>query len=140
MAVPGVIAMWNSYSTVFSAQEICTYLHSAKLKAVSGNEPLRVNFSNARFYQVELSDGTLLRGPYYLPKGISLNTADGVDAVTFPGSYVTFQPDGTLPVSGNGSAGRIRLISPSGLRVDILVDRGGLIRQTPPYKAAPAPF
>ena len=54
--------------------------------------------------------------------------------VTFRGSYVTFQPDGTVPVSGNGSVGRVKLISRDGLRVDILVDRGGLIRQTPPYK------
>jgi len=139
MAVPGLTAMWNNYNTVFAAQEVSSYLHSARLKAISGNEALRVNFSNASSYQVELSDGTLIRGPYYLPTGISRNTADG-NAVTFPGSYVTFQADGTVPVSGNGSAGRVKLISSNGLRVDILVDRGGLIRQTPTYKEAQAPF
>lgn len=140
MALPGLSNMWNNYNTVFAAQEIGTQLHFAKLKAISGNEALRVNFSNATSYQVELSDGTLIRGPNNLPTGISLNTADGGNAVTFGGSYVTFQPDGTVPISGNGSMGRVKLISRDGLRVDILVDRGGLIRQTPPYKEAPAPF
>ncbi len=140
MALPGLTSMRNNYNTVFAAQEIGTQLHFAKLKAISSNEALRVSFLNANYYQVELSDGTLIRGPYYLPAGISLNTVDGGNAVTFPGSYVTFQPDGTVPVSGNGSMGRVKLISRDGLRVDILVDRDGLIRQTPPYKAAPAPF
>ena len=140
MAVPGLTSMWTSYNTVFAAQEIATYLHSAKLKAISSNEALRVNFSNATSYQVESLDGTLLRGPYFLPAGISLNTADTGSAVTFGGRYVTFQPDGTLPISGNGSEGRVKLISRDGLRVDVVVYRGGLIRQTVPFKTATPPF
>jgi len=140
MALPGLTNMRNNYNTVFAAQAIGTQLHFAKLKAISSNEALRVSFLNANYYQVELSDGTLIRGPYYLPTGISLNTADGGTGVTFTGSYVTFQPDGTVPVTGNGCMGRVKLISSNGLRVDILVDRGGLIRQTPPYQTAPAPF
>jgi Tfp pilus assembly protein FimT len=140
MALPGLTNMQNNYNAVFAAQEIGTQLHFAKLKAISSNEALRVNFSNANSYRVELSDGTLIRGPYSLPPGISLNTVDGGTGVTFTGSYVTFQPDGTVPVSGNGSVGRIKLISRDGLRVDILVDRGGLIRQTPSYKTSTAPF
>jgi Tfp pilus assembly protein FimT len=140
MALPGLTTMQNSYNTVFAAQEIGTQLHFAKLKAISSNEALRVNFTNANSYRVELSDGTLIRGPHNLPPGISLNTIDGGTGVTFTGSYVTFQPDGTVPVSGNGCWGRVKLISRDGLRVDILVDRGGLIRQTPSYKTASAPF
>jgi Tfp pilus assembly protein FimT len=140
IAVPGLTNLLNSYNTVFAAQEISTQLHFAKLKAISGNEALCVSFSDDGSYQVELSDGTVIRGPFPLPPAISLNTVDDDTAVTFPGSYVTFQPDGTLPVAGNGSTGRVKLISRDGLRVDILVDRGGLIRQTPAYEEAPAPF
>lgn len=140
MAVPSLIEMQNNYNNVFAAQQIATQMHFAKLKAISGNEALRVHFPSNNSYQVELSDGTLLRGPYFLPKGISYNTVDSDSGVTFPGSYVTFQPDGAVPISGNGSIGRVKLISQNGLRVDVLVDRGGLIRQTPTYKQAPAPF
>jgi Tfp pilus assembly protein FimT len=140
MAVPRLMEMRNSYNSVFAAQQICTHLHFAKLKAVSGNEALRVRFPDNKSYRVELADGTLLRGPYSLPKGITLNTADGGAAVTFPGNYVTFLPDGTVPSSGNGSIGRVKLISLNGLRVDVIVDMGGIIRQTPVYLSAPAPF
>jgi Tfp pilus assembly protein FimT len=140
VALPGLSDMRNSYNAVFAAQEIRTNLHLAKLKAISSNESLRVDFPGTNLYQVEQADGTLLRGPYYLPPGISLNSVDAGNAVTFPGSYVTFQPDGTVPASGNGSAGRVKLISRNGLRVDVLVDGGGMIRQTPTYKNPPAPF
>jgi Tfp pilus assembly protein FimT len=142
VALPGLAEMRNNYNSVFAAQEIRTNLHFAKLKAISSNEALRVNFpdDNSNTYRVELSDGTLLRGPYYLPAGISLNTTDAGAAVTFPGRYVTFQADGTVPASGNGSTGRVKLISRNGLRVDVLVDSGGIIRQTPVYKHPPAPF
>jgi Tfp pilus assembly protein FimT len=130
MAVPNLVEMMNSYNTAFSAQEIRTNLHAAKLKAISINEPIRVNFPGGNTYRVELSDGALLRGPFNLPHGIRLNS-DGGSAVTFPGNYVTFQPDGTVPASGSGSSGRVRLISNNGLRVEVLVDRGGMISQTP---------
>ena len=138
--LPGLTEMSNNYNAVFAAQEICTHLHFARLKAISGNEALRVNFPDANSYRVELSDGTSLRGPYFLPSGIGLNTDVEGDGVTFPGNFVTFQPDGTVPATGSGSAGRVKLISRTGLRVDIVVGSDGLIRQTPPYKQSTPPF
>lgn len=140
IAVPGLTRMWDNYNTVFAAQEICTQLQSAKVKAISSNEALRVSFANDNTYKVDLSDGTTFRGPFSLPTGVRLNTVDTDNAVTFPGDYVTFQTNGALPVSGNGSPGRIKLISSNELRVDIVVDSGGMIRQTPPYKTSTAPF
>ena len=140
IAVPGLTRMWDNYNTVFAAQEICSQLHAAKVRAISSNEALRVSFSDANTYKVDLSDGTTFRGPFGLPTGVRFNTVDSDNAVTFPGDYVTFQTNGALPVSGNGSAGRVRLISSNGLRVDIVVDSGGMIRQTPPYKTSTAPF
>lgn len=134
VSVPSLMDMRNNYNTVFAAQEISTHLHFAKLKAVSGNEAVRVNFGNDDFYQVEYADGTRLQGPFPYPSGIRLNYEDAGDAVTFPGKFVTFQADGTVPIVGNGSIGRVKLISPDGLRVDVLVERGGIIRQTSPYR------
>jgi type II secretory pathway pseudopilin PulG len=141
MALPSMGTMLDNYQTVFAAQEICTQLHYAKLKAIQSNESLRVSFpTETNTYQVELTDGTLFRGPFYFPRGISPNSRDGGNAVTFPGNYVLFQPDGSVPTTGNGSIGRIKLISRSGLRIDVLVSRGGIIRQTSAYKSPPAPF
>jgi prepilin-type N-terminal cleavage/methylation domain-containing protein len=140
IAVPGLTGMWSNYNTVFAAQEICSQLHFAKVRAISSNEALRLTFPNANTYKIDLSDGTTLRGPYALPTGASLNTTDTDNPVTFPGDYVTFRTNGTLPASGNGSAGRIKLISRNGLRVDIVVDSGGMIRQTPSYKTSTPPF
>jgi prepilin-type N-terminal cleavage/methylation domain-containing protein len=140
IAVPLLSQMSNSYESIFAGQEIGTQLHFAKLKAISSNETMRVHFPNANTYQVELSDGTVLRGPYFLPRNITINTATDGNGVTFPGRYVAFQPDGTLPAAGNGSAGRIRLIAGNGLHVDVVVERGGQIRQTPPYENGTAPF
>lgn len=139
IAVPGLAAMYNNYSTIFAAQEVTSQLHFAKMRAVSSNEPLRVSFA-ADGYRVQLADGTTLRGPLGLPTGMSLNTSDGGDAVTFPGGFVTFQPNGTIPVSGNGSAGRVRLISRNNLRIDIIVESGGGIRHTPAYKTSTPPY
>jgi Tfp pilus assembly protein FimT len=141
-ALPSIKNVMNHYNIVFAAQEISTQMHSAKLKAISGNETYRVNFpsANSSKYQVELSDGTLLQGPFYLPSGIQPYTAGGSQAVTFPGNYVLFQPDGSVPLSGNGSIGRVKLVSNNGLRVDVLVDRGGMIRHTPPYTGSTPPF
>jgi hypothetical protein len=45
-----------------------------------------------------------------------------------------------VPATGNGSAGRVRIINRSGVMIDIVVDNGGIIRQTPAYKNLPAPF
>jgi prepilin-type N-terminal cleavage/methylation domain-containing protein len=132
--IPSLLVMRDNYNAVFAAQEISTHLHFAKLKAISSNESLRVNFGNNDSYQVELADGTRLQGPFPYPQGIKLNTAAGGGAVTFPGRFVTFQPDGTVPVAGNGSLGSVKLLSNNGLCVDILVGRGGVIRQTSPYR------
>jgi hypothetical protein len=112
----------------------------AKLKAISSNESYRVRFQTGNSYQVELSDGALIRGAFWLPPHIQFNTADTGQAVTFPGNYVLFQPNGSAPVSGNGSIGRVKLISNNGLRVDVLVESGGIIRHTPPYKSSTPPF
>jgi Tfp pilus assembly protein FimT len=140
MALPSMKKVMDNYNIIIASQEISTQLHFAKLKAVSSNETYRVNFSSAISYQVELSDGTLVQGPYYLPSGIHPYTAGGSQAVTFPGNYVLFQSDGTVPLSGNGSIGRVKLVSDNNLRVDVLVDRGGVIRHTPPYTGSTAPF
>jgi Tfp pilus assembly protein FimT len=140
IALPSMGEMMNNYNIIFAAQEIGTQLHFAKLKAVSSNEAYRVRFPTDNSYQVELSDGTLIRGTFCLPQHILPNTADTGHAVTFPGNYVLFQPNGSVPVSGNGSTGRVKLISANGLRVDVLVDSGGIIRHTPPYKGSTPPF
>jgi Tfp pilus assembly protein FimT len=140
IALPSMGEMMNSYHIVFAAQEISTQLHFAKLKAITGNEAFRVNFPTANSYQVELSDGTRLRGPFLLPSGINPNTIDTGTAVTFPGNYIVFQPDGSVPVSGNGSIGRVKLISDNGLRVDVVVERGGIIRCTPTFRYSTPPF
>jgi Tfp pilus assembly protein FimT len=134
-SVPRLTDLANDYNTVFAAQQVCTHLHFAKMKAISSNESIRVNFPNNNSYRVELSDGTVIRGPYNMPHGIALNNVDGGAAVTFPGNNATFQADGSV-----AAVGRVKLISPNGLRVDVLVDPGGMIRKTPTYKHAPAPF
>jgi Tfp pilus assembly protein FimT len=141
MALPSLSTMLDSYQTVFAAQEVATELHYARLKAIQSNESLRVSFpSSTSTFRVELEDGTVLKGPFYYPRGIGLNTSDDGGAVTFPGNYVIFNPDGSVPASGNGSVGRVKLISRNGLRIDIVVSRGGIIRQTAAYKRPPAPF
>jgi Tfp pilus assembly protein FimT len=140
IALPPMGKMMNDYNLIFAAQQISTEMHFAKLKAVSSNEAYRVRFPTDNSYQVELSDGTLIRGTFWLPPHIQPNTADTGHAVTFPGNYVLFQPNGSIPISGDGSIGRVKLISSNGLRVDVLVDRGGIIRQTQPYRSSTPPF
>jgi prepilin-type N-terminal cleavage/methylation domain-containing protein len=140
IAVPLLSQMASSYDSVFAAQQVSTQLSFARLKAISGNESLRVHFPDASSYQVELSDGTVLRGPFSLPRDVSFDTASAGNGVTFPGRYATFQPDGSLPATGNGSAGRVRLLSRDGLHVDVIVDRGGTVNKTPTYMGNTAPF
>jgi Tfp pilus assembly protein FimT len=140
IALPSMGEMMNNYNILFAAQEISTEMHFAKLKAITSNEAYRVRFPTNNSYQVELSDGTLIRGTFWLPPHIQPNTADTGHAVTFPGNYILFQPNGTAPVSGNGSIGRVKLISTNGLRVDVLVESGGIIRHTPPYRGSTPPF
>jgi Tfp pilus assembly protein FimT len=140
IALPSLGEMTSNYNIIFAAQEIGTEMHFAKFKAISSNEAYRVRFPTDNSYQVELSDGALIRGAFSLPPHVQPNTADTGHAVTFPGNYVLFQPNGTVPISGNGSIGRVKLISNNGLRVDVLVDSGGIIRHTPPYKGSTPPF
>jgi Tfp pilus assembly protein FimT len=140
MLAPMLTSMQDNYNAVFAAQEIVTYLHFAKLKAISSNESLRVSFLANNSYEVEQSDGTRIRGPFLLPNQINLNTVDDSDGVTFSGNYVLFQSNGRPPATGDGSAGRVKLISRNGSRIDILVGGDGLIRQTPVYRNASAPF
>jgi len=135
IGIPRLTELSNDYNTVFAAQEITTHLHFAKMKAISSNESIQVRFPNNTSYQVELSDGTVLRGPFIMPKGIRLNTVDGGNPVTFPGNLAIFQADGSV-----SAVGRVKLIAPNRLRVDILVDAGGVIRQTPTYRQPPAAF
>jgi len=140
-AVPVLTLSLDNYNLIFAAQAIETQLHYAQLKAISSNEAIRVNFpTGTSTYQVELNNGTILKGPYYFPPSISPNTTDGGHPISFPGNYITFQPDGNVPMSGNGSIGRVKLINRSGIRIDIIVASGGVIRQTPYYKRPPAPF
>jgi hypothetical protein len=74
-----------------------------------------------------------------LPKAILWKTGCGTP-VTFPGGYVSFSSTGDLPASGNGSAGRVRMANQAGRSIDIVVSRGGIIRQTPTYSGCTPPF
>ena len=141
LALPALNTSLSQYNLVSAAQGITSQLQYARLKAVSSNETFRVSFpSGTSTYQVETGDGSLLRGPFYLPSRVTLNTTDAGTAVTFPGKYITFQTNGSVPTSGNGSTGRVKLINQSGVRIDVVVASGGVIRQTPPYRQPPAPF
>jgi prepilin-type N-terminal cleavage/methylation domain-containing protein len=139
-AVPFVDLILDQYHLVLAAQGLASQLQYTRMRAVSSNEPFRVRFvPAANSYQVELDNGALHAGPFVFPPGTTLNTRDG-SALTFPGNQVRFLPDGSIPATGIGSAGRIKLINRSGVRVDILVDGGGMVRQTPTYKYPPPPF
>ncbi len=141
IGIPMLSTAIDQYNLVLAGQSISGQLQFARMKAITSNESVRVNFPvSTRQYQVELSDGTLFKGPFYLPQSIRPNTTDSDTPITFPGNYVVFQTNGTIPVSGNGSAGRIKLINQAGVRIDIVVSSGGVIRQTPPYKTSTAPF
>ncbi len=142
IAVPALNTLTDSYNLVFAAQGISTQLHYARLKAITSNEAVRVHFpADIHGYRVELNDGTVLKGPYYYPVGIVPNTTDSGTPITFPARYITFLPNGGVPASGNGSSGRVMLISNrSARRVDIVVTAGGAIRQTKPYAHPPAEF
>ncbi len=141
IGVPIMSTAIDQYNLVLAAQGVSTELQLARMKAITSNESLRVHFpASTRQYRVELSDGTLLKGPFYFPNTIRPNNVDSDSPITFPGRYVTFQTNGTIPTAGAGSAGRIKLINQAGMRIDIVVSSGGVIRQTPPYKEPPAPF
>jgi hypothetical protein len=140
-AVPALNTMLDQYRIRMTAESIVSQLQFARMKSVSSNEPFRVNFPAAqRVFQVETSGGNLVAGPFSLARGVVWNSTDSGDEVTFPGRYVTFLPTGNVALSGNGSAGRAKLIGRTGVRIDIVVSTGGVIRQTQPYDNPPAPF
>jgi len=141
IAVPAVNSIMDHYRVVLTAQTISSQLQFARMKSVASNESFRVNFpAGQRLYRVEDSSGNVIAGPFYLPKGVDWNSVDSGSGITFQGNYVSFTPTGNIPTSGNGSAGRAKIINQSQVRVDIVVSSGGVIRQTPAYKTATAPF
>jgi type II secretory pathway pseudopilin PulG len=141
IAVPVLDTTLDQYRVVLAAQSVVNQLQFARMKAVSSNEAFRVNFpAGTSEYRVETSTGDIVTGPFTLPMGIEWNTADGGAGVTFPGRFVVFSPTGNVPASGNGSAGRVKLINRSDVRIDILVQVGGSVRVTPTYKTGSAPF
>lgn len=140
IGLPIVTTTMDSYRLTLAAQGVTSQLQFARMKAVSSNESFRVSFPSGTQYQVETSAGNVVAGPFTLPRNISWNTVDGGEGVTFPGGYVSFTPTGNIASSGNGSAGRAKLISTERVRVDVVVETGGVIRQTPPYNSASPPF
>jgi len=141
MAAPIVGTVWSQYRIVLAAQSITSQMQYARMKAVSSNESFRVNFPvGQNLFQVETSAGVVVSNPVYLPNAISWNTTDSGSDISFPGRYVSFLPSGNIPITGNGSAGRVKIINDQGIRIDIVVSNGGVTRQTPPYKSPPAPF
>jgi prepilin-type N-terminal cleavage/methylation domain-containing protein len=140
-AVPFVDTVIDQYNLLLAAEGIMSQMQYTRMRAVSSNEPFRLRFGPAPgAYQVELDNGTLHSGPFSLPAGIRLNGDDGGNAVTFTDNVVRFLPDGGIPAMGTGSAGRVKLINPTGARIDVVVDSGGMVRLTPTYKQPPAPF
>jgi Tfp pilus assembly protein FimT len=141
IGIPMLSQSLDQYNLVLAAQGIGSQLQFARMKAITSNESLRVNFPDStNYYQVEFGDGTVVKGPFYYPRSVRANNVDSDTPVTFPGRYITFQPNGSIPSSGNGSSGRIKLINRAGVRVDIVVTGGGVVRQTSPYREPPAPF
>jgi len=138
--IPAVSTTLNDFNLVLSGQQLANQLQFARMRAVSSNEMLRVRFDVATgTYQIELEDGTVHTGPFTLPRGVDLNAADG-DPVSFPGDELLFLPNGALPINGTGSAGRVKLVGRTGLKIDIVVDSGGMVRTTPSYKSASPAF
>ncbi len=141
LGVPIAGTVLDHYGVVLAAQEISSQMQFARMKAVSSNDSMRVHFLAAtNSYQIETGAGVLFSGPYALPRGIAFNTVDGNGAITFPGAFVTFLPTGNLPAAGNGSAGRVRIINRAGVRVDVVVAPGGMVRPTPAYKTGSPAF
>ena len=140
MGVPVLNTVLEQYQVTLGAQSIVTQLQSARMKAVASNESFDVFFPDSqRRYQIQ-NGGNVMAGPFYLPSRINWNSTDPGSAVSFPGRFVSFLPTGNVPSAGNGSSGRVKIISPSGIRIDVVVNSGGIIRQTPPYRTPPAPF
>ena len=141
MAVPVLGTMVDSYRVVLAGQEIAIQMHYARMKAVSSNEEFHVNFPNGmNYYQVESDSGSVIAGPFYLPPGVNWNNGCGGTDVSFGGKFVDFLPAGNIPLSGQGSAGRVRIVNAAGSKIDVVVSSGGIIRQTRAYTGCTAPF
>jgi Tfp pilus assembly protein FimT len=141
IGIPLLSSVTETYSLTLAAQHISTQLQAARMKAVSDNDTIRVRFNpGAGTYQLETGDGTRLAGPFAFSYGTAFNTADTGSAISFPGQYVEFQPNGTLPLSGNGSTGRVKIKNNADYRMDILVNPAGMVRITPTFKTASPPF
>jgi type II secretory pathway pseudopilin PulG len=141
LGLPIVTTVTDGYSLLLAAQQITTQLQSARMKAVTNNESIRVRFDVAqKSYQIETSDGSRLSGPFGFAPGIMYNETDSSPAVTFAGMYAEFLPGGNLPRDGNGSAGRVKIRNRSSIRIDILVNSNGMVRATPTFKTSSPPF
>ncbi|MBP1597219.1 MAG: hypothetical protein H6Q05_2596 [Acidobacteria bacterium] len=141
LGLPVLDTMLDHYGIAMASQQIAGQLEYARMKAVSSNEPYLVRFTaGTQSFRVEAADATWQSPDYPLPRGITWNNGDAGPAIDFQGGYVMFLPSGNIPAAGDGSAGRIKLINRSGVRVDIVVTQGGRIRVTPPRKSGPAPF
>ncbi len=142
IGVPVINTTLDQYRIVLAAQNVANHLQYARMKAVSSNEPFRVNFpAGQNSYQVETPAGVIVSGPFFLPDGIQWNSLDAGSGVTFPGRFVLFQPTGNLPPAmQNGSAGRAKLINRGQYRIDIVVSTGGSVQITPAYRTSTPPF
>jgi type II secretory pathway pseudopilin PulG len=141
MGMPLFNTMVDSYRVVMAGQAVAMQLHYARMKAVSSNEEFHVNFPNGTTsYQVENSTGGVIAGPFFLPNGVSWNNGCGGSEVSFGNRFVNFLPTGNIPTSGQGSAGRARIINTAGAKIDIVVSSGGIIRQTPAYTGCTPAF
>ena len=121
------------------ATTIMGQLQTARMKAVAGNETFRVHFpAGQSTFQLEDGAGNLVSGPFFLPAGVTWNVGGG-SAITFNANYVSFLPTGNVPETGPGGAGRCRIMNAEGIKIDLVVSNGGIIRQTPTYTVT-APF
>ena len=133
IGIPVLGTLRDGYGIVMAAQQITTELQFARMKSVSSNEPLRVTFdANSNTYHIDTSGGTTLAGPFNLPRGITWNTSAG-DPITFPGDFVTFNPGGEVPTTGNGSAGQVSITNRAGLIIDVTVSPAGQIQTSPSH-------
>jgi len=138
LALPILGTVTDQYRLVLSAQTIVSRMQFARMKAVSSNESFQVNFpAGQAFCQVEDSGGNIVAGPFQLQGGITWNAIDAGSDVSFSGRILVFLPNGAVAPGGSG---RAKIINNSGNRIDIVVDSGGVIRETPTYSSPPAPF
>ncbi len=141
IAVPIGETALDQYALLMAADQITTQLQAARLKAVSSNETFRLRFGPAAgAYRIESGAGEVTAGPFFLPRGVNWNAADTRSAISFPGSFVAFLPTGNLPATGDGSAGRVKIVNQTNRKIDIVVSSGGMISRTPTYRTTSPPF